>query len=389
MELNLNEIDWFAVIIFPIIVGIVLWLLPKFFDKPLENLRGKLKSWWFKIKNSFSQTKKIEDYFYISNGHNPTDLAVYQFGLRPNLPIPDILYLEVLKKMVKEKKIKKIAIFPTIDKSSLTQLKIDYTNFKNNIESVFCEHKNNIEFIDPFRKSELTSTELIDKDFIDTLNYLNSTSFYNEVLKVSGQRIKGIQDFNKFHPKEKGVMTIVTHIFKAWEVREYLLDFIKKSNNENMNIGFIFWKLEFDKWGIYSRTAKDEKINELTFLIGKTIYGRNNIFKKRKPIPVFVPNETIGVFDEKESIFEKIVRKHSKVHVSILIEIITAILKDNYQEDFTTVNDLLSDSQQKISSLNASNIPFGKIFSEVENNLSDNEKILFGLILKLRSKYGC
>ena len=43
----------------------------------------------------------------------------------------------------------------------------------------------------------------------------------------------------------------------------------------------------------------------------------------------------------------------------------------------------------KINEVDFDNIPFGKVFTEVENNLSTNEKILFGLILKLRSKYGC
>ena len=346
-----------------IIIGILLIAFGVFLTKPLENLKTFIENKWFKISNKFSKNKNIVDYFHTPNGLNSTEIVVFQFGLRDKLPVLDILYLELLKKMLREQKIKKIVIFATLDKSAKSQIIRNYENFKNNIKSVFCEYQEHIEFIDPFRKSELTSAEIIDVDFIDTLNYLNSKEFYKEVEIISKKRVKGIQDFNKFHPKEKSVMTLVTHVFKAWEVREYILEYIKTNVKDKINIGFVFWQLEYDKWGIYSRTAKDKKINELRLIIGKTVYCRNYFFQKLVPIPVFIPNETIGLFDVKESIFEKIVSKHSKAHVIALIEIITAILKDNYEEEIKSKKHLSNESEDLISSLSSSSIPFGKVFT--------------------------
>lgn len=370
-----STLQFILQVILPLIAGIIL-------TGPLKKVRNfiysKIQIFW----NNFSFNKKIDDYFHISHGFNSIDLVAYQFGLRPNLPIIDILYLELLKKFIILKKIKKIVIFPTIDKSSQGQSIIDFELFKKNINSVFCKNKNHIIISDPFKRSEIDYNDLINDNYIDSLNYLCSKEFINEVLITSGQRITGIEDFNKFHPKERSIMTLFTHIYKAWEVREYVLNYISESKMSTNNIGFIFWEVEFDKWGIYSRTAKENTINELALFIGKSLYD-----KKMKPIPVFT-NEALGIFDDCSIIFEK-VTKHSKIQVSTLIEIITAILKDNYNEEILSKKALLAESTKVINSLFSSNKSFGAIFSIVKNQLSNNERILFVLLIKLRSKYGC
>lgn len=367
--------------IYPLSIFLFGLFVSFFFGKDLENLKKKFHFWLYRLKNGFTKNKEVKSFFHTPSGYNTIDLVAYQFGLRPNLPIIDVLYLELLKKMQKNGSIKKIAIFPTIDKSATSQTEQDLENFKKNIASVFCHESHSFEIIDPFRKSELTSSELIEESFIDTLNYLGKSEFYSEVYEISKSNIRGIQDFNKFHPKDKSVMTLITHVFKAWEVREYILNYIEQSSKEKMNIGFIFWEVEYDKWGIYNRTAKDDKINELTLLIGKSILGKN-----LKPIAVYT-RDALGLFDEKEAILEKIT-KHSKEQVSILLEIVSTILQDNYSVELSK-NTILQDSMDKINSLNASNKVFGSVYNELKPNLTDNEKVLFTLILQLRAKYGC
>ena len=332
-----------------------------------------------KSKVTVPKIKKIDNFFYTIKGHEPVDLLSYQFGLRPNIPIIDLLYLEFLKKMSLDKQIKKIIIFPTIDKSALTQNKQDLKKFTENIKKIFDVSIDPV-IVDPFRKSEITSKELIEASFIDAITHLDSKIFYNKVFDISKKKIQGLQDFNKFHPEKFRVLTLVTHIFKAWEVREYLLDYIQKSENKTMNVGFIFWEAEYDKWGIYNQTSEDERIDELTLLIGKSILTR-----KKNPIAVFVPEETIGVFDEKAAILQKITT-HDKKHISRLIKIVSTILQDNYKEDLKQ-STLLKEANDNINSWNASDKEFSIIYTKIKNKLSNNDKKLFNLILKLKSKY--
>jgi hypothetical protein len=374
--------------IYPILGGIFVFILANSFLKdPIEKLRKKWNLYLYKVKNSgFRKNKTVKSYFHTPSGYNKIDLVAYQFGLRPNLPIIDLLYLELLKNMQSNEKIEKIVIFPTIDKSSVTQNEKDLDNLTENLKKVFCHNPDCFEIINPFRDSALTSKELIEENFIDTLSYLGNQEFYNNVYDVSKHNINGIQDFNKYHKKDKAVMTLITHVFKAWEVREYILNHIKSSSKEKMNIGFIFWEVEYDKWGIYNRTAKDDKIEELTLLIGKSIFGKENFFSKYKPIPVFT-RDALGVFDEKQEILEKITR-HNKTQVKALIEIISTILQDNYKVELSKKT-MLTEAIDKINSLKASNKIFSSIYDNLKEKLTDNEKVLFTLILKLRSMYGC
>jgi len=63
-------------------------------------------------------------------------------------------------------------------------------------------------------------------------------------------------------------------------------------------------------------------------------------------------------------------------------------LSDNYN---ITVNKatILKDSKEAVGALITSSISFGRIYNEIKNDLSDEEKILFNLIIKLRGEYRC
>ncbi len=376
-----------GLLISSISIGLITFILAHLFLKgPIDFVKSEFAKIIYKIRNSTIKKRTVNSFFHIRRGENKTDLVAYQFGLRPNLPIIDILYLELLKSNHKNNRIEKIVIFPTIDKSITKQTEYELELFKNNLNKVFCHDETCFEIVNPFRDSSLTSKELIEEKFIDTLSYLGHKNFYSQVKSISKYKIKGIQDFNKYHGKDKLIMTLITHVFKAWEVREYILEYIKNSNKEKMNIGFIFWEVEFDKWGIFDRTSKNDEIQEVALFIGKSIYGKENIFSRYKPIPVFT-NDALGVFDEKHEILEKIT-KHSNKQVKILNSILTAILHDNYDEVFTK-RDLMSQSIEFIDSLNTSDNQFISSYNNINGKISKNQKMLFTLIIKLRSKYGC
>ena len=347
-----------------------------FFRKILK-LLAKL---WKQITRRFNSDKTINDYFYVNDGYGKLDFVVYQFGLRPKLPVIDVLYLELLNKMQKKGKINKIVIFPTLDKSYKTQNEEDFEELKDNVSKIFCDCIEKLEFVTPFRDSEITQKEILDDEFTKALEHLGSDSFYLEVKNKTKIKLKGIQDFNKHYEKKDKFITLITHIFKAWEVRQYLLNHILNSEKVNVNVGFIFWEVQFDKWGIYDKASEEEKVNKVSLLIGKSIVDSN-----KNPVPVF-KHKAIGLFESEVEILTKIIN-YSDEHIKILMSIITAILQDNYNENIDDLN-LIEAANINIGMF-SKNTKFIETIKNAGSKLTSDKKILFSLTLLLRSKYGC
>lgn len=338
-------------------------------------LIAKIRIKYFQL---FDSSIKIEDYFHLNLGDNAIDMACYQFGLRPKLPLMDVLYLELLNKQFKDEKIKKIIVFPTIDTSFESQTKEEFKRFKQNVN---CILKNcDVEFVDPYRKSELTSREIIDKDFIDSILYLGDKEFYKGIKIFSGIEVSGIQDFNVYHKPEKiKPLAFITHVFKAWEVREYILKKIESTNKSDYVIGFLFWEVEYDKWGIYEKIGRDERVKESNIMLGKTQLDKDGI-----PIPVF-NEKAINIFDRKEDLLSKI-NDHTKDNIKKLMEIVTSILQDNYNEVIVP-KEIISMSNEYFKRADEQKV-LKNIRVDVKD-LNKEVKVLYRLVSMLRSKYEC
>lgn len=370
-------------IFYTIIGGIIVFIVTRFGSSIVSYVSKLYKSRFNKEKKEFKFAKNsIEDYFTMQDEKNEIDVFCYQFGLRPKLPIIDVLYLELLKKKIIEGRIRKLVIFPTLDKSTTSQNVREFEEFQENINTLFCEHADKITFIDP-RSATLTNKALTDKEFIDSLYFLGTKDFYDYINESSSIGLKSIADFNILHPKDSKILTLITHIFKAWDVRDYLLNHLKSSGSEKMNIGFVFWEVEFDKWGIYKRIAERQDVDKVTLFIGKTIYSS---VKSKEPLVVFL-DDALSIFEDKAIILEK-VSKIDNEELNIIIGILITILRDNYSLSFDKKT-ILEDSKEAIDSLITGSVSFGRVYNEIKESLSDEEKVLFNLIIKLRAEYQC
>jgi len=251
-----------------------------------------------------SKPKEILNENAISNYFKPDipkdckiDFFFYQLGLRKNLPIMDWLYFEYIKFLNKKFPIKKLIIFPTIDMTATSQAQCDFNEFCDNINKIF--KSSNIEFdiVDPYKDIYFDKDDLISKDFIETLKYIGSEKYFG-YLKKFDIRITSISDFNKFHPNDDKIMNIYTHVYKSWGIINYIKRNIDLT--EKVNISAIFWEWEVDKFGVLKHySGNNMSINFWPVL------GITQMLNKTTPIPIFIEDKAIGIFDSKKYIIDK------------------------------------------------------------------------------------
>jgi len=242
----------------------------------------------------------------ISNYFNPNipkdykiDFFFYQLGLRKNLPIMDWLYFEYIKFLNEKFPIKKLIIFPTIDMTATSQSQCDFNVFRENVDKVFKSSNIKFDIIDPYKDIYFDKNDLVSEDFIKTLKYIGSKKYFDYLWEVFTIRITSISDFNKFHEVDDKIMNIYTHVNKSWGI----INYIKANINlaEKVNISAIFWEWEVDKFGVikyYSEKNKD-KINFCPVL------GKTQMLNKTTPIPIFIEEKAIGIFDSEKTIIDK------------------------------------------------------------------------------------
>jgi len=256
-----------------------------------------------KLKEAISSICPPDDiskYFKttIRDGHE-IDYFFYPLGLRKKLPIMDWLYLEYIKFINKKSKIKELVIFPTIDMSAASQLDSDFNEFCANINMVFRDSGIKLNIINPRHDIYFDVQDLISKDFIETLKYIGSKKYFDFLREYPFYiKITSISDFDEIHPINERIKDIFTHIYKSW----CIVNYIKKNVNitRPVNISTIFLQCEVDKLGVMKYFS--EKEDNITFypVLGKTQFLKRNI-----PIPVFVEEETICIFDDENDIINK------------------------------------------------------------------------------------
>ena len=243
------------------------------------------------------------------------DVLVYQFGLRPTLPIMDFLYLEHIRSLSSEHEIKKVIIFPTIDKSRTSQSKEDFEQFKNNVSKVL----RNVDFdiIDPFHDIYFNVEDLVSDEFLSTLNYLGSKKYFNFLKREFHLKINSINDFNQYRPVDNKIKDLYTHIYKCWGIVNY----IKKNHdlNNTFNFSAIFWEWEVDKLGVLKHFSNSN--NNISFF---PILGKTQMLNKSRPLPVYVEDDAICIFNSSLEItnvainFIPFISKYNSILESIL-----------------------------------------------------------------------
>jgi len=254
------------------------------------------------ILQKLQKKKDIENYFKsIIHDDCEIDYFFYQFGLRKTLPIMDWLYLEYIKFINKKSKIVKLVIFPTIDGSVSSQISDDFNELSMNINLLFENSGIEVMIINPYLDNYFKNKDLILKDFIESLKYIGSRRYFKFLWDNFRVRIRNISDFNKYHPFDDRILNIFTHIYKSWCIVRYIdKEFIQ---NQEKNISAIFWEWEVDKLGVIKYYLGNKGNINLFPVLGKT-----QLLNRKTPLPVFIEDKTICVFDDRDSTIKKAIK---------------------------------------------------------------------------------
>ena len=266
-------------------------------------------------KENYMSTKKIGDYFRIQSDAKKIDVLFFQFGLRKNIPIIDYLYLKYIDEFVRERKISKIFILPTVKTTNDNEIDSNFEIFKRNIKKILPNH--NIEFIKPYKKNGFEEIRFKEK-FFDVLDYLDSPEFYNYIKENFSMKVKSIKDFD--HRKTGKILKpTFSHIRETMElvyrIKEYL-----GTNGNKKKVATIFWEREIDSIGVYRHFAMHEIIKiESTIIFGKTI-----MLNRKEPIPTQDEQKSIGMFDDKDTIISKLESQNVEKYIPLLKSIVNA-----------------------------------------------------------------
>lgn len=372
-----HPLRWIAIVI---ILNILIWIFLNFFGEWIKEPSKKIINKIITNYTNRNDIKNIEDYFTSYDNKAKMNIFSYQFGLRPNLPLIDVLYLELIKKYINN--IDNVLIFPSIDKSAELQNDMGMSVFENNIKKIFKGNEEKLLILNPFTNFNLSYDDINSVEYVSSLKYLNSEKFKEYVNKNNnGLKLNNISDFNKYHPENLKIVALVTHIYKAWEVRKKIDQIILEKKIDKCNLGFLFWETEFDKMGIYKMYAmSNSSINNVNFYLGKTL-----IDKRKKPIPVYEPLKTLNVFEESEEISLRKIANLNDDECTIIQGILKSILYDNYQIKIDN-DKLVENSKSKLKSLEiCSNFQGEDIYNE--NKYKKNKLIVFALLNKLQIQY--
>lgn len=304
---------------------------------------------------AFLRQKPSLSTFFTTIKSPKINYVIYQFGLRPYLPLIDILYLEYLHSLVKKGEIEKIIIFPSIDLSSPTQDGNAYTLLQENVKKIFKTFEARIIFNNPFTSHILSNRDLTSQEFLETIKYIGSTEYFNYLKTEWKSKVASYNDFNRYHPTDTRLLVTFTHLFWSWQVYKHLKEenIITRAGSSTLDLGFIFWETEVDKLGVFKKIAEDNSNVKLSIILGKTILD-----KKKKPIPVFEPNFALNLFQKITTNFDKINNSPKNV-IRKNISILEVILRDNYSFS-QAKNELIEDGkrifEQEIKSNNIKRI---------------------------------
>ena len=217
------------------------------------------------------------------------DYVIYELGLRPKIPLVDLLYLEFLHSLVASGRTEKILVFPSKDLTAPSQETRDLHEFTERVFSIFSKHKNQINVVDLFGVAP-PAQHLLSTDFLQSIKFIGSEEFLAIARNNLNLSIRGFGDFNKYHPKDIRLLSTFVHLVRGWLISDYLKK-QKIIDGSSVNLGFIIWETEVDKLGLFYRISAQNEGMDLTPIMGRTIFT-----SKAEPIPTFGP-KALNAFD--------------------------------------------------------------------------------------------
>jgi len=309
-------------IIIPVVAGLILagimWMFKIFISK-LEKYKGIC----------FSRRDLSFNKYFVTHGNEVVDYVVYQLGLRPSIPIVDLLYLEFLHYLLVKGYINtKVIIFPIPDLSIPYDEtgEVQFNQFKKNVLSVFKTHRDRVTVLS-YHPVLPEVNEMFSPIFLHTLKYTGSEQYINRVKRISKRAIKDITHFSKHHPKELRLVNLFVHAMRGWISLRKLETTIELQ--DGLRIGILIWETGLDKLGQFMCFWENKGLN-----VSCSVYMGKTLFVKGRPLPVFDNINTLNMFCTEDNIV-KLVSQLSSNATRKYIEILQVILKQNYFESLS------------------------------------------------------
>lgn len=312
----------YSVIAGSVIAGLllagILWFI-KAIQKQVQKEHGRI----------FARKEPSFDKYFVAHGDEVVDYVVYQLGLRPNIPIVDLLYLEFLHHMVMDGNVStKVLIYPVPDLSfPLGETgEVEYDEFKKNVNSVFksCEDKITVLSHVPV----VTDVEeLLSPSFLNTVKYIGSDLYMKQVKRLTKTKLTNYNHFNMHHPKELRLVNLFVHTMRGWVSLRRLESIIKL--RDGLRIGYLIWETELDKLGQFMCFWENKGLN-----VSCSVYMGKTLCVNGRPLPVFDCNKTLNMFCTEDNTIN-LVSQMSKRDARKYIEILQVILKQNYFESIS------------------------------------------------------
>lgn len=309
-------------IITSVVAGLLLagitWVLKVTISKVTKNT-GHLLS-----RSEFNFSK-----YFVTYGNEVVDYVVYQLGLRPSIPIVDLLYLEFLHYLLVKGYInRKVIIFPIPDLSIPYDEtgEVQFNHFKKNVLSVFKTHRDRVTVLS-YHPILPDVNEMFSPIFLHTLKYTGSEQYMNRVKRISKSAIKDITHFSKHHPKELRLVNLFVHAMRGWISLRKLESIIELQ--DGLKIGILIWETGLDKLGQFMCFWENKGLN-----VSCSVYIGKTLCVKGRPLPVFDNNNTLNMFCTEENTI-KLVSQMSNRAAKKCIEILQVILKQNYLESMS------------------------------------------------------
>jgi len=324
-------------------------------------------------------TKPFEEHYFYWSGGTEADYIIYQLGLRPTIPLVDLLYFEYLHYLLNENKAKEVHIYAFPDHTSPSQKESDYDELCVHVRKIFGNTQNRVKFIGPDILRNYAA-DLFTEELLEALVYIGSDEFFkylNLHLKWKGS---DIGDFNKSREQKDKLKSLFVHLARGWCIRGHLLDGIFKNKNGKVALGFLIWQDEVDKLGVVNY-MKEHCATNMAII---PILGKNIMISKKNPVPTFDHEKTVCLFDDSIKAIKMIINKTNK-ELSQYINIMTTIMVNNI-----TVN---SHKQMWNATIKSELIKNGRAISkryeppDGNNKIKNKAYITLGLLDRMRKIY--
>jgi hypothetical protein len=267
--------------------------------------------------------------YFNEAGSEKLDIAVYELSLRPRIPLMDLLYFEYLKLRLTQHSIQRLFIVPWSGNGDSSAVEHAEQELTSNLNRIFGTSWSQVTLINSAKLSALSS-ELLENNFMSSLEALGDSSFLAECSRVMGHRFKSYHDINQGHPEALQARSLVEHAIRGWLIYRYLeRNLLEDDGRSTLAVGSLIWERELSKLLLLRNLQLSKHNIRLGLMLGKSVTFRRKWH--RSALPTYESSTTIEIFAPPSDLLNKCTTK-SVPELSTTNDVVGAILRANHYE---------------------------------------------------------